>query len=187
MVGIGGLVLLVSMFFFDWYTIGGAVGSALESLGTLAGKDVETGFSAWDHQGFTGTIANLVILVAGVAALGLVVSRAMSSDLELPVPPSTAVAGLGGLATLMILLRMLFQPGPNDVISLEWGIFVALVAALLIAVGGFLWMQSEGATFDQAKDQLRASTPPGQPPQSPPPGGGQPPPGGPPPPGAPPT
>ena len=63
---VGGIVLLFSMFVLDWYA-GGA------NVSTPFGVDVSVegaGFGAWDGQGFTGTIADLVILAAALAAIG---------------------------------------------------------------------------------------------------------------------
>ena len=55
----------------------------------------------------------------------------------------------------MVLLRMVFQPGPNEVVDLRFGILLALIGAAVIAYGGWQSMQEEGTTFDDARDQLR--------------------------------
>jgi hypothetical protein len=138
---VGGIVLLFVLLFLDWYKVGGIPGA----IG---------GFGAWDHQGFTGTIANLVILAAGVAAVGLAIVTATSRTVALPVAGSALTAGLGIGAVVMVLLRMLFQPGPGELIDLEFAIWVALAGAIAVAVGGWQSMQEEGTTFEQAKDQL---------------------------------
>jgi hypothetical protein len=127
---VGGIVLLFSLLFIDWYKVAG-----LE--GTIAG------FGAWDHQGFSGTIANLIILAAGIAAVGLAVVTANSSTVALPVAGSALTAGLGIGAVTMILLRMLFQPGPNGLVDLKVGILIALVGALAVAYGGWESMKEE--------------------------------------------
>jgi hypothetical protein len=56
----------------------------------------------------------------------------------------------------MVLLRMVFQPGPNELIDLELGIFIALIGAAIVAYGGWQSMKEEGTTFDDARRQLRA-------------------------------
>ena len=56
----------------------------------------------------------------------------------------------------MVLLRMVFQPGPNEFVDLKFGILLALIGALLVAYGGWESMQEEGTTFDDARDQLQA-------------------------------
>ena len=111
---VGGLVLLVAMFAFDWYEISG-FGGLIEQFGDAVG--VDTGIKAWDGQGFLGTIANLVILAAAVAAIALAIVTATSRTVALPVAASAITAGLGIGAVVMVLLRMVFQPGPNEVVG----------------------------------------------------------------------
>ena len=151
---IGGLILLVAMFAFDWYEISG-FGGLVEQFGEAVG--VETGIKAWDGQGFLGTIANLVILAAAVAAVTLAILAATSRNVALPVAASAITAGLGIGAVVMVVLRMIFQPGPNEVVDLRFGIFLALIGAAIVAYGGWQSMQEEGTTFDQARDQLRTT------------------------------
>jgi hypothetical protein len=151
---VGGLIVLVAMFAFDWYEISG-FGGLIEQFGEAVG--VETGIKAWDGQGFFGTIANLVILAAAVAALALAILTATSRNVALPVAASAITAGLGIGAVVMVLLRMVFQPGPNEVVDLRFGILLALIGAVIIAYGGWRSMQEEGTTFDEARDQLRTS------------------------------
>ena len=151
---IGGLVLLVAMFLFDWYEISG-FGGLIEQFGDAVG--VDTGIKAWDGQGFFGTIANLVILAAAIAAVALAIVTATSRTVALPVAASAISAGLGIGAVVMVLLRMVFQPGPNEVVDLRFGILLALIGAGMIAYGGWQSMQEEGTSFEDARDQLKSS------------------------------
>jgi hypothetical protein len=146
---VGGIVLLFSMFFLDWYAGGANVSTP------FGGNSVETGFGAWDGQGFTGTIADLVILAAAIAAVGLAVVTATSRTVALPVAASALTAALGIAAVVMVLLRMVFQPGPNEFIELRFGIWLALISSAVIAYGGWEAMREEGTSFDDARDQLR--------------------------------
>ena len=79
-----------------------------------------------------------------------------SRTVALPVAASAITAALGIAAVVMVLLRMLFQPGPNDLIDLKCGIVLALVARALVAYGGWDSMKEEGTTFDAARDQLQS-------------------------------
>jgi hypothetical protein len=151
---VGGLILLVAMFAFDWYEISG-FGGLIEQFGDAVG--VDTGIKAWDGQGFFGTIANLVILASAASAITLAILTATSRNVALPVAASAITAGLGIGAVAMVLLRMVFQPGPNEVVDLRFGIVLALIGAAIVAYGGWQSMQEEGTTFDQARDQLRTS------------------------------
>jgi hypothetical protein len=173
---IGGIVLLFALLFLNWYGIGGSIKTPIGDF------SIGAEFGAWDAQGFLGTLANLVILAAGVAAVGLAFVTATSRTVALPVAASAVTTALGIAAVVMILGRMLFQPGQNDFVDLELGIFVALAGALAVACGGWLSMQEEGTSFDQARDQLgdrfRDRDPGGGPPVPPPPPHEGPPPAG---------
>jgi hypothetical protein len=146
----GGIVLLVSMFFVDWYAGGADISTPFGDVSVNS-----AGFGAWDGQGFTGTIADLVILAAALAAIGLAIVTATSRTVALPVAASALTAGLGIAAVVMVALRMVFQPGPNEFIELRFGIWLALIASAVIAYGGWEAMKEEGTSFEEARDQLR--------------------------------
>ena len=149
---IGGIVLLITLFFFDWYAVDVNISTPFGDIG--GGAE----FGAWDGQGFTGTIANLVILAAAIAAVGLAIVTATSRTVALPVAASALTAGLGIGAVLMVVLRMLFQPGENEFIELRFGIWLALISSAVIAYGGWDAMREEGTSFEDARDQLRSRT-----------------------------
>ncbi len=158
-------VLLFIFMFFDWFGV--EVSGVGGFSGTFAG-----GGSAWDVLDFIP----IVLMLAIVAAIGVAIIRLTDADLEPPVSLNTIVAGLGGLSVLLILFRIIDPPGigsyPGVSIdtTLEFGIFLGLIAAAGIAYGGYSAMREEGATFGDAADRLSGG------------GGGQPPAGGPPPP-----
>jgi hypothetical protein len=149
--GAGGLLLLIALFFFDWYSAGASV---TLPLGTTV--SVQGDFGAWDGEGFFGFVANLIILAAALSAVGLAIITATSRTIALPVAASALTASLGIAAVGMVLLRMIFQPGPNEVIDLKFGILLALIASLIVAYGGWDSMKEEGTTFDNARDQLQS-------------------------------
>jgi hypothetical protein len=176
---IGGVVLLIALFFFDWYGIGASVSTPIGEF------SIRGDFGAWDRQGFLGTLANLVILAAGVAAVGLAILTATSRTVALPVAASALTAGLGIAAVVMVLGRMLFQPLDNEFVDLKFGIWLALIGAAGVAIGGWLSMQEEGATFARVDDRRprtreplapppsASSEPPGPPGSAPPPEPGE--------------
>jgi hypothetical protein len=147
----GGLLLLIALFFFDWYSAGTSVTLPLGTTVSVSGD-----FGAWDGEGFFGFLANLVILAAAVSAVGLAVLTATSRTIALPVAASAITAALGIAAVVMVLLRMLFQPGPNELVSLKFGILLALIATVIVAYGGWTSMREEGTTFEAARDQLQS-------------------------------
>jgi hypothetical protein len=146
--GAGGIVLLVALLFLNWYS----------------GVSVQTGFGefeiggelgAWDRQGFLGTLANLIILAAGIVGVGTALLTATARTVALPVAASALTAAGGVAAVAMVLLRMLFQPGNNESVDLEVGIYVALIGAVAVAYGGWQSMQEEGTTLADARGQPR--------------------------------
>jgi len=171
---IGGIVLLISLLFLDWYGVEGHIDIGFGDFDISAGASA--GFNAWDGQGFLGTLANLVILAAGICAVGLAVLTATSRTVALPIAASALTAGLGIGAVVMVGGRMLLQPGQGEFIDLKFGIYLALISAVVVAYGGWQSMQEEGTTFEQARDQLQTrfgeqpppSREPGPPPGGPP-------------------
>jgi hypothetical protein len=134
---IGGVVLLFSLLFLNWYSIGASVTTPRGNF------SVGASLGAWDRQGFLGTLANLVILAGALSAVGLGVLTAMSRTVALPVAASALTTSLGIAAVILVFGRMVFQPLPNEFVDLEFGIFIALAGALAVAAGGWLSMDDE--------------------------------------------
>ncbi len=180
-------VLLFIFMFFDWFgvEISGEEGSI--SFGSGAGGN------AWDAL----DLIPFILVVAIAVAIVNVFLRLSDSDYEPPISMNVAVAVLGGLSVLLILFRIISPPsfgsfgGVSADATLEFGIFLGLLAAIGIAFGGYKGMQEEGSSFSGTADKLSgggtggnpppppSSTPP---PPPPPPSGGTPPPPPPPPP-----
>jgi hypothetical protein len=162
-------VLLFIFMFFDWFgvEISGPGGSA-----SFSGE----GGSAWDALDFIP----IILVIAIAVALINVALRLSDSAYEPPVSLNAAVAILGGLAFLLILYRIVVPPsfgsfaGISADGTVEFGIFLGLLAAAGIAYGGYRGMQEDGLSFSDAADQLSGggappSPPAGATPQPPPP------------------
>jgi hypothetical protein len=160
-------VLLFIFMFFDWFGVEISGESGSVSFGSGAGG------SAWDALDFIP----IVLVVTIVIALVNVFLRLSDSDYEPPVSMNVAVAVLGGLSTLLIAFRIIDPPGFGTFggvsvdATLEFGIFLGLIAAAGIAYGGYRGMQEEGSTFSGTADKLSSgpSDPPPPPPSSTPP------------------
>jgi hypothetical protein len=60
------------------------------------------------------------------------------------VAASLLTAAIGTIAVVALALRvLLFQPGPNDIVVLRYGAWVGLLAALILALGGWLAIKDE--------------------------------------------
>jgi hypothetical protein len=171
--GIAGAALFIIMF-LPWFGIGGELGEQIEQaqqiaeeFGVAGAEEADTNANAWESFDFI----DLVLLVTVIVAVGLAVMSAMGSSVNLPVAASALTAGIGIIATLLVLYRIIDPPESAD---REYGVFLGLIACAGVAVGGWLSMQEEGTTFTGERDRLsdRYGGPggPGGPPP-PPPGG----------------
>ncbi len=116
---VAGLILALSAF-TDWYA-GSGVGVKLAVIG-------------WH----TGVLGKLVFFI-GIAVVALVALRASGFDLPSSAPESLVVLGLGSLATVFVLIRVISIPDavlPADGRGI--GIWISLLAALGVLGGGLL-------------------------------------------------
>jgi hypothetical protein len=164
--GISGVALFIIMW-LPWFGLLGAFGEIAEGFAVPGAAEVDDNINAWQSFDFI----DLVLLAAVIVAVGLAVMTAMGSSVNLPVAASALTAGIGVLATLLILYRILDPPFDAD---REIGVFLGLIAAAGIAVGGWLSMQEEGTTFSGEYDRFGGgpSDPGAPPPPPPPPAGG---------------
>ena len=163
--GICGVLLLIVMF-FSWYGIGGAAGNILSAA------NVDTTVNAWKAFDFI----DLVLFVTALVAIGAAVLAASGRSVALPVAASVVVTVLGIIVALLVLYRIINQPGPNDVVDVKFGAYLGFLLCLGIAAGGFLSMADEGTTPGGAGRTTAAAAPPqSAPPAAAPPSGGEPP------------
>lgn len=150
-------VLLLIFMFFSWFSVSG-LSADVEGLGaqeTTAEEDIDAFFeatgadsslSAWD----SGFLVWFLLLVATLGVLAIVVATVAGVLPRLPRPPGLILMGLGGLALAIVLLSLIFPPGlevsspllegveVNTDMSREIGVFLGLLAAAGMTVGGFL-------------------------------------------------
>lgn len=150
-------ILLFAVMFTSWY--GSEVsGQAREiKLGGGAGQ----GGSAWQAL----DVISLVLMLTVVVAVGAALLRLFGSKWEPAVPPSAAVAVLGGLSTLLVLFRIVVPPdfgalgGVTVNANVELGAFLGLIAAAAVAYGGYRVMAQRGTSFAQVADGLSSERP----------------------------
>jgi hypothetical protein len=124
--GIGGIVLLISLF-LPWY------GVSVD----IAGISASTSGSGWEALGFI----DVLLFLISVAAIGIVAARAAGS-LPDDVPAPVILLGLGALAVLLVLYRIIDIPVDGDVpdqvnLSRKVGVFIALIGSAAVAYGGW--------------------------------------------------
>jgi hypothetical protein len=145
-VGVGAVVLLASMFAFDWFGVSGQAGHSI------------TGWNALTH-------VRWLVLVCCICALALVYLQVSRRAPALPVALSVIVNVVGVLTVLALLYRVVInEPGPDSLVSQKPGAFVGLAAAIAIAYGSYASMRQEGIAERDAPreiETIRLSTPGG--------------------------
>jgi hypothetical protein len=183
--GISAVLLLIFMF-FSWYGLDSITSSGFgfeqeitgDQLDTFAGLGGEADTSANAWQAFS--FIDLILFVCIVGIVALVIAEVAGAAITMPVAPSAIITGLGVLAFLLILFRLIITPDPGggadfapagvDVeidVSRKIGVFLGLLASAGMAIGGWLSMQEEGASFGDVGGGGAAAAPP---PPAPPPG-----------------
>jgi hypothetical protein len=115
---LGGLVLALSSF-MSWYTV--------------PGEGITVSVTAWH----TGTLGKLIFFI-GLAVVGLLVLRVTGFELPPNVPLGLVIASLGALGTVFVLVRLISIPDDFVGAGRSIGIWISLLAALLLIAAGML-------------------------------------------------
>jgi len=116
---LGGLVLALSTF-MSWYTF-----------------DADVGFTVSITGWHTGLLGKLVFFV-GLAVLAFLGLRASGVELPPSVPGGMVIAGLGLLATIFVLVRVISIPDYFAPAGRSIGLWISLLAGLLLIAAGLL-------------------------------------------------
>jgi hypothetical protein len=150
-VGVSAILLLIDMFIFKWFGLKSSVSVGGVSVSGSGSKN------AWGSFSFIDIILFITIL----AGLGLAYIKASATEVNLPIAASVVVAVLGGLSVLLILFRLISPPDfgidslPSGVDhTRKLGAFLGLILAGALTYGGWLAMQDEGTSFQDAADRL---------------------------------
>lgn len=149
--GISGALLFIFMF-FTWYQVPGA--EQIEQVGDVLGVDTGSAsaavsFSGWESFDFI----DLICLLAIIVSVGLAAMTLLNASASLPVAGSAITCGIGALAFLLVLYRVINPPGEG--LDREIGLWLGLLATAGIAAGGYLGMQEEQTSFSDQADRLR--------------------------------
>jgi carbon starvation protein CstA len=113
--GAGGIAL-ITLLFAHWYGVSPSGGTE----------------SAW--QAFA--VLDVMLALLALVPLALVVLQATLDSPALPVAFSVFTTLAGALAVLLILYRIVDQPGANDAVDVEAAAWLGLAAAAIVAGGG---------------------------------------------------
>jgi hypothetical protein len=175
----------------DWLKIGGAAGflifgffhwTTVSGPGGLGGG---SGFNVF-HFFFTGTVPWILIIATGVITFLLLNGTMKAGSLPWPLIMLLAT----GLAALLLLIRLLFNPldGKAAIESIGGsvgrgiGLILSVIAGLVCFAGAFMGFKESGGNFNDLKDMnklkgaFQGSGESAPPPPPPPPGMTPPPP-----------
>jgi riboflavin transporter FmnP len=92
--------------------------------------------SGWD----TGALGKLVFFAALIAIILVVIDYMKVDVSQMPIPVSLALVGAAAAGLLFVILRFLFMP---DGLSRAWGLYLAIIAAAVLAYGAWLKLQED--------------------------------------------
>jgi hypothetical protein len=114
---------LIATLFLDWYVTSGAPSTAWEAF----------------------AVVDVVLALTGALAIALAVAQATRSSPALPVAAGVLTATVGIAATLIVLYRLIDQPGPNELVEVQAGAWLGLAAVACVTAAGWLSMGDEHA------------------------------------------
>jgi len=137
--GLGGIVL-IGVMFLDWWGVPTGLGSLPQGLpggvpGGTGGQ--ETGVDAWSGLDFI----DFVLLLTGASGIGLAWISAVGRRANIPVAKGVFACFLGALSVLLIVWRIC-DPVADG--SLKIGIFLGLIAAAAVGIGGYMTAAAQG-------------------------------------------
>jgi hypothetical protein len=115
---LGGLVLALSSF-MSWYSV------------------MPDGFPASVTGWHTGLIGKLIFVI-GLAVLAFLALLATGFQLPPSVPAGMVIAGLGFVATIFVLIRVISIPDDFAPAGRSIGLWISLLSALLLIAAGLL-------------------------------------------------
>jgi hypothetical protein len=153
--GLAAVALLVTMF-MPWY--------GLQNLNRKTGAIYSHDINAFGDVSFVE--AAIFLVAAGVIAM--LVARAEERDFQLPGGDGLIVTIAGGWATVLIFYRVFSRPAGNGYpVGIEWGFFLAFVAAGCLAYAGWRIRHSEHGEPPLTRRRSReARAPAPEPPES---------------------
>lgn len=138
--GLSGVAMIVFLF-LPWY--------GDEPTGSGSGaRGVLTGWQAF-------TAIDILLAIAAAMAIALAVLTLTQRAPALPVVFGVLTLVAGAVATIVVIVALIAQPGPNDMVGVRYGAYLGLVAALGILYGAFLSAHEEAPTWSEAPARRR--------------------------------
>ena len=131
--GVGGLALLVLMF-FPWFELLEGV----QDGGRIVTPD-DTAQTAWESFG------PLLVLLVATALLGitLFVTTAFERTVAWPVAAQVFGSAIALITLLWLLIRLLNEPGADFASDIQWAAWGGLASVIAVLVGAWMSMGDE--------------------------------------------
>lgn len=113
-----------------------AVTLALPWYGARAREDTVTGFESF-------AVIDVLLLVVAAVGLTLAILQATRTSPALPVAFGVLTVTTGLIAVLLVLYRLINEPGPDDFIEVRAGAWLGLAAVVALTAGGWLSIANE--------------------------------------------
>ena len=118
--GAAGTALIVALF-LPWYSQGRPSATAWEAF----------------------TVTDVLLALLALAGPALLAVQATRLSPALPIGISVIAILCGAVAAILVVARLVLQPGANDAVGLEAGAWLGLGAALALLAGGWWSMAAE--------------------------------------------
>jgi hypothetical protein len=140
-----GAAVLLGSLFLDWYAVRAGPGAPSLPL------------TGWEAFGVTDAL----LTVVAACGLALAVVTAVQRGPTLPLAAGVIAAVAGSAGVLLVALRLLDAPGPDDLVALRAGAFAGLAGALGVAAGAWLALRDEAprSRGEAAVPELRPAPP----------------------------
>ncbi|MHB8658221.1 MAG: hypothetical protein ACYC91_09755 [Solirubrobacteraceae bacterium] len=132
-IGAGGVLLLVSLFGLDWFSVSSTFAPTEAALGRA------TSFTGWS------VLAHLrwLVLVLGLGAILTWYLQGSRRAPALPVCATVLTTTLGALGLLALIYRVLINE-PGALLTRGAGAYVALLSTLAVVAGGYVSLREDG-------------------------------------------
>jgi hypothetical protein len=109
---------------------------ALPWYGARALETTVTGFESF-------TVIDVLLLLAAAVGLTLAILQATQDSPALPVSFGVLTVTAGVIAVLLVLYRLVNEPGPDEFIDVRLGAWLGLAATAAMTAGGWLSIANE--------------------------------------------
>lgn len=146
LVGAGALLLLVSLFLLDWYSVSISFSDAMSSSTFSASAD------GWHGH----TILRWFMLVVIAGGVALFVTTLVNETPAIPAAIAPPLTFVSLLTTVLLAYRVLInEPGPNELIDVDFGAWLGLLSAIATTAGAWWSMRREGGPLPDVPVTVR--------------------------------